>query len=820
MASSFLLGVNLSGAEFGSNVPGVFGTDYTYPTHAEIDYYASKGLGVIRLPFLWERMQHTEFGTLDPTELGRLTDVVNYATSKGLKIEIEPHDFGYGFGALIGSAQTPNSAFADFWGKLAQQFEAHANVIFGLMNEPHDQSATAWLGSANAAIAAIRGAGAVSQEILVPGSYWDGAWTWTSTDNAAVVGTGVQDPAHNFAFEVHQYLDSDGSGTHPGAISATIGVERLTAITQWAEATGNHLFLGEVGVTTDQTSLTALDGMLTYMQQHTDAWQGATYWAGGPWWGNYMFSIEPQNGVDKPQMAILEEHLANPAPTVKNEIVTPTSGGTVGLNQTVTIELDMSEAVVVVGTPKLTLNDGGFASYMAASSLPSTGKLIFQYKVTAGQNAKDLQITGASLPSGASIKDDAGNTANLAAAKADLKLLIDSVLPKLSSVTKVTSPSGIEVESAGTVTIKLNMSELVNVTGSPELKLNDGAVASYLSGTGSKTLTFTYQVGSETTADLRVTGIDQSNGSITDAAGNPLSSTLSKDLKLAINTDSWRQGVSGTWTDATKWVSAVPDANHEGSIAVAGTYKVTSPSDTIVAALKVANPTATLAIAGGTFTAANGTGVDANAGTISVQSGAKLVLGGPVTNNGTIATAGTLQVQGALTGNGRIKISGAGQAEIALASSEKVTFAAGATGTLTLDDSQHYGGKITGFGLKNSPKASIDLTDIGFVQNVTSRSYDAPTGILTVDDHAGHAAQLKFNGSYVQGNFNIQSDNHGGTLLTDPPVAGSASPANIALLSNYMAASFVKGVDSYGGALISEAMQAANQLPVLTPPHA
>jgi len=59
-----------------------------------------------------------------------------------------------------------------------------------------------------------------------------------------------------------------------------------------------------VGVTTDQTSLTAFDGMLTYMQQHTGAWQGVTYWAGGPWWGNYMFSIEPQNGVDKPQMGI------------------------------------------------------------------------------------------------------------------------------------------------------------------------------------------------------------------------------------------------------------------------------------------------------------------------------------------------------------------------------------------------------------------------------------------------------------------------------------------------------------------------------------
>ena len=49
------------------------------------------------------------------------------------------------------------------------------------------------------------------------------------------------------------------------------------------------------------------------MQQHTGAWQGVTYWAGGPWWGNYMFSIEPQNGVDKPQMGILLQHLSAPS---------------------------------------------------------------------------------------------------------------------------------------------------------------------------------------------------------------------------------------------------------------------------------------------------------------------------------------------------------------------------------------------------------------------------------------------------------------------------------------------------------------------------
>ena len=113
-------GGKLAGAEFApQHVPGVFGTDYTYPTHTEIDYYASKGLDVIRLPFLWERLQRTELGPFDVAELGRLYDVVNYATSKGLKIEIEPHNYGYGFGSLIGSGETPNSSFADLWGKLA-----------------------------------------------------------------------------------------------------------------------------------------------------------------------------------------------------------------------------------------------------------------------------------------------------------------------------------------------------------------------------------------------------------------------------------------------------------------------------------------------------------------------------------------------------------------------------------------------------------------------------------------------------------------------------------------------------------------------------
>lgn len=302
-----MLGVNISGGEFGK-VGDAYGYGYIYPSHSEIDYYASKGMDVIRVPFDWERLQHTKFGALDSAELSRLDDVVHYAGSKGLHVDLDMHNYGTGFGSLVGSSGTPNDAFADVWGKIAGHYAGDGNVMFGLMNEPHVQSAQDWLGSVNAAVSAIRSAGAHGQTILVPGTGWDGAWTWTTGSNASVIGTGVKDPDHHFAFEVHQYFDTWSTGTTTDVVSPTIGSERLAAVTAWAEQTHNKLFLGEFGAGSDAKSLAALDDMLGSMAKHQDAWMGATYWAGGPWWGNYAFSVEPHNGVDAAQMGVLQHH--------------------------------------------------------------------------------------------------------------------------------------------------------------------------------------------------------------------------------------------------------------------------------------------------------------------------------------------------------------------------------------------------------------------------------------------------------------------------------------------------------------------------------
>jgi endoglucanase len=310
--SGTLHGVNLAGADFGeSNLPGVYDRDYTYPTHAEVDYFVSRKLNLIRLPFRWERLQPVLGADFDPDELARLQGFVDYATQRGASVLIDPHNYARYYGSVIG--QGPSSEdFAAFWDRLAARFSDNPKVLFGLMNEPHDLPIDDWLTAANAAIAAIRNAGA-NNLILVPGINYSnaGAWyeDWGYGQNSKVMN-GVVDPADRFIFEVHQYLDADSSGTSDTCVSATAGSDTLWAFTAWAKQQGKRALLGEFGAAANETCLAALDDLLNYTDAHADVWAGWAYWAGGPWWpSDYIFSVEPSNGVDKPQMAVLTQHL-------------------------------------------------------------------------------------------------------------------------------------------------------------------------------------------------------------------------------------------------------------------------------------------------------------------------------------------------------------------------------------------------------------------------------------------------------------------------------------------------------------------------------
>jgi hypothetical protein len=126
----------------------------------------------------------------------------------------------------------------------------------------------------------------------------------------------------------------------------------------------------------------------------------------------------------------------------------------------------------------------------------------------------------------ATATDTAGNTG---AASAALGITVDATAPTVAQTTA--SPSTAIELPGDTITLTLQLSEVVTVTGVPTLTLNDGGTASYVGGSGTNTLTFTYTVGAgdSTVSALAITAVNVLSGaSVADVAGNiaDLSSAL------------------------------------------------------------------------------------------------------------------------------------------------------------------------------------------------------------------------------------------------------------------------------------------------------
>jgi endoglucanase len=310
-AGSCFRGINLSGAEFGT-VGGEHNTDYTYPSENTVRYFADKGFTSVRLPFLWERLQPKLNADFDEAEFERLQDTVTVIRANGMGIILDPHNYARYNGEVIGSKAVPTAAFADFWKRLGKLFAGQKDVSFGLMNEPHDMPAADWLKGANAAIAGIRAAGAKNL-LLVPGTSWTGAHSWEGTDyggSNADAMLGLIDPAGNFAFEVHQYLDDDFSGTKGNCSRSADAVTALKDFTQWLRAHKQRGYLGEFGAPGGADCVLGLKDMVGVVESNKDVWTGWSYWAAGDWWPeSEPLNIQPTKRGDRPQLKALSPAL-------------------------------------------------------------------------------------------------------------------------------------------------------------------------------------------------------------------------------------------------------------------------------------------------------------------------------------------------------------------------------------------------------------------------------------------------------------------------------------------------------------------------------
>ena len=286
-------------------------------------------------------------------------------------------------------------------------------------------------------------------------------------------------------------------------------------------------------------------------------------------------------------------------PTISAIAESPSSGD-LDAGKTVTLTLTMSEVVTVNttgGTPTLTLNDGSTATYSGGSG---TNALTFSYTVGAGQNIAALAATAVNL-NGATIQDGAGNAASLSlTGLTQTGPQIDTTAPTISSVT---STAG-DYNAGKVLTLTLHMSEAVNVTGTPTLTLNDGGTASYVSGSGSSALVFSYTVAAgQNTAALQVSGV---TGTITDLAGNALSTTGLPETFTGVIVDT-----------TTPAISAVAELSGDFNAGKTVTLTLTMSE-----AVTVAGGTPTLTLNdGGTATYTSGSGTSALTFTYTVAAG-------------------------------------------------------------------------------------------------------------------------------------------------------------------------------------------------------
>ena len=246
--------------------------------------------------------------------------------------------------------------------------------------------------------------------------------------------------------------------------------------------------------------------------------------------------------------------LPAPSPPTVSSVVASGAGitngsGTLNAGKVVTLTVAFSEAVTVNtsgGTPTQALNNGGVATYTGGSG---SNSLTFSYTVAAGQNTSDLTVTAFNL-NGATVRDGAGNDANLAGAVTNPAgtLIIDTVAPGVPIVSQVTDDvlpvTGVVTNSGSTddttPTVRIGLSG-TNAAAGDQLQLFNGT-----SALGSATVLTSGNI-SNGFADVTTAALSQGtynfNAKITDIASN--TSGASSNYTVTIN--------SGTAQDVGAW---------------------------------------------------------------------------------------------------------------------------------------------------------------------------------------------------------------------------------------------------------------------------
>ena len=259
-------------------------------------FVTDTGLNAFRLPVGWQYLVNNVLGgTLDATNFGKYDSLVQNCLSAGAALCIvDVHNYARWNGGIIGQGGPSNADFTSLWSQLATKYAQNTRVAFGIMNEPHDlTSVTTWAATVQAAVTAIRKAGAKANTILLPGNDWTHASSLVSDGSYAALKTvtNIDGTTTNLIFDVHQYLDSDGSGTH--TTCTTNNVDIFNNLATQLRKDGRQAFLSETGGSNDQSCLTDVCQELETVAKNADVYLGWTGWGAGLFGNGYELLESP-----------------------------------------------------------------------------------------------------------------------------------------------------------------------------------------------------------------------------------------------------------------------------------------------------------------------------------------------------------------------------------------------------------------------------------------------------------------------------------------------------------------------------------------------
>lgn len=247
-------------------------------------------------PTLGGSIDETWFATFDATVQSALT------ASTSPYVILDLHNYARWNGGIVGQGGPTNDQFANLWSQIATKYASNDKIIFGIMNEPHDlPSLSEWATSVQAAITAIRAAGATKQYILMPGSSYSSAGTLPTEAGPYLAAlTDTSGGTEKLLFDVHKYLDSDGSGTSTECVTDNVAV--LTTLVTWLKSVGNRqAILSETGGGNTASCETYLDSELAYVKANSASIAGFTVWAAGSFDSTYALTVTPNtDGTDQP----------------------------------------------------------------------------------------------------------------------------------------------------------------------------------------------------------------------------------------------------------------------------------------------------------------------------------------------------------------------------------------------------------------------------------------------------------------------------------------------------------------------------------------